>query len=57
VLLEANLYIAHLDHDADRRQVNLIRAYLAAKRNSSIGGSTPTAPFSSGNGSSKCHPF
>lgn len=57
MLLEANLYIAHLDHDADRRQVTLIRAYLAAKRCSSADDSTPTAPFSSGNGSSKCHPF
>ena len=31
-LLKANLYIAHLDHDADRRQAQLIRNYLAEKK-------------------------
>ena len=31
-LLKANLYIAHLDHDADLRQAQLIRNYLAQKK-------------------------
>lgn len=31
-LLKANLYIAHLDHEADLRQAQLIRNYLAQKK-------------------------